>query len=482
MRSFRVALALRSAGGVFLLFLAAGIASVGALRTILNLQLDATLLHLAEVEAQWGAAASGSDFKFHEGVLLAARETPTTDLTRYAQLWSSDGRPLLRSANLGSALELPAAAFHRARSGQVGWASHRWQGRAIRSVVYPLRLVGAAHGEHLLQVAAPTAAVTHTVTQFVSIMAILSLLAAAGAFAVGWRLAGAALRPTREITEQAEAVSAGTLSDRITAHADAREFSRLVTVLNSMLDRLQDAFDSQRRFTADASHELRAPLHVLRGNIEVALRRERTVAQYRETLTRCRDEVVLMSRLAADLLVLARSDAGVLVGARRTVYLRELVVRVVQRYAPIANEQRITFRVIGEEALTLGDEIVLERVLANVVDNAIQHGNPGGSVTISVAADGRMNMVTVADDGPGIQAHEVPHLFTRFFRGTPARGRASGIGLGLAIAEAGALAHGGLLEYVYTGEGASFQLSLPALPDRIAVGGSLPERHSGREQ
>ena len=109
MRSFRAALAFRVALGVLALLAAAGVVSVVALRTILYHQLDGTLLHLAEVEAQAGAATSGSDFEFHEGVLLAAKEGPSVELIRYAQLWSHDGAPGVRSRNLSTNLELPAA-------------------------------------------------------------------------------------------------------------------------------------------------------------------------------------------------------------------------------------------------------------------------------------------------------------------------------------------------------------------------------------
>ena len=251
-----------------------------------------------------------ADFQFHEGVLLAARESPAAELVRYAQLWTSDGSPVMRSRNLAEDLELPPQALATARRGAIAWDSHIWHGHRLRCVIYPLRLVGAAHAEHLLQIAAPLEPLERTVTNFAWLVVALTLLAAGAAGLAGWRLAGAALQPTREITAQAEAIEAGTLSARITAHADVREFERLVMVLNAMLGRLEQAFETQRRFTADASHELRAPLTALRGEIEVALKRERTSAEYRITLERCHEEVLRLSRLASDLLVLARSESG----------------------------------------------------------------------------------------------------------------------------------------------------------------------------
>src|SRR3970282_1360538 len=164
---------------------------------------------------------------------------------------------------------------------------------------------------------------------------------------LGRRRATPALRPTGEITAQAEAISAGTLSERITAHADVEEFTRLVTVLNRMLDRLDRAFQIQRQFTADASHELRAPLTVLKGDIDVALKRERSAAEYRETLVRCREEVERLARLASDLLVLARSDASLPLEHVAELDLLALVRRVVGRFESAAGSRGVRLTVTG---------------------------------------------------------------------------------------------------------------------------------------
>jgi two-component system OmpR family sensor kinase len=460
MKSFRTSLALRMALGGLALFAAVGVASVLALRTILYSQLDGTLLHLAEVEAQAGAAAAGSDFQFHEGVLLASREGPTVELTRYAQLWTSEGQPLVRSRNLASDLELPPGALEEAKADQIGWATHVWRGKPIRSVVYPLALVGMAHQVHLLQVAAPTEPVRQTLTQFSVLLTGLTLLATAGAYALGRRIAGVALQPTGEITEQAESISAGTLSERITAHADVEEFTRLVTVLNRMLDRLDGAFQIQRKFTADASHELRAPLTVLKGDIDVTLKRERTAPEYRETLVRCREEVERLARLASDLLVLAQSDAAVPLEHVADVEFRALLQRVVSRFQSVAAGAGVRIIVAAQEASVLGDERMLDRVVSNLVNNAVKYSRPGGAVRLDLVREDQA-VLTVRDEGSGVAPEHIPHLFVRFFRADPARQRSEGTGLGLAIAKAGAEAHGGRLEFVGNAPGAVFRLVLP---------------------
>ena len=444
------------------LFVATGVTSILALRSILYRQLDGTLLHLAEVEAKAGAAATGPDFEFHEGVLLASREGPTPELTRYAQLWTRDGRPLARTRNLVGDLQLPTEALHAAQRAEVGWATHEWRGRSIRSVVYPLRLVGASHGMHVLQVAAPTEPVERALAQFAVLVLALMILATAAAYVMGWRLAGIALRPTREITQQAEAIEAGTLSEPITAHADVIEFSRLVTVLNAMLTRLDRAFQGQRRFTADASHELRGPLNVLRGNIEVALKRERSTVEYQATLERCREEVLSLSRLAADLLVLARSDAGLSLEHRSEIDLYAFVTRIANRYQAVAAERNLAIEVTGVPVLVVGEPMLLERVIGNLIDNAVKYSVPRGTIRLEVLLAATHAVLTVSDSGPGIPTEHIPHLFTRFFRGDPARPRAEGSGLGLAIAQAGAVAHGGTLEFLANAPGATFRLTLPA--------------------
>ncbi len=461
MRSFRMTLARRIATGVLVLFGIVGALSVFALRSILYDRLDDTLLRIAELEAQHGAATTSSAFAFHEGILLQPREDAASELTRFAQLWTSAGRPLVRSRNLQADLDLPADALAAARAGRVGWASHRWKGESIRSVVFPLALVGAAHGVHVLQVAAPTQSVRRIVTRFALLTALLSLAATAGAFLVGWRLAGGALRPTREITEQAEAIEAGTLADRITAHADVQEFGRLVNVLNGMLDRLEGAFEAQRRFTGDASHELRAPLNVLRGELEVLLRRDRTAEEYRDTAQRCLEEVVHMSRLVSDLLLLARGDAGRLVARNADTSLLDLATTVVQRIHDVAVRRGVRVTMQGIDARVSADPGVLERAIMNLVENAVRHSPDGGAVTITIDREEAMAAVTVTDEGRGIPAGEAAHLFTRFYRGDPARTHTGSAGLGLAIARAAAEAHGGRLDFLGNAPGARFRLLVP---------------------
>jgi two-component system OmpR family sensor kinase len=461
-RSFRLTLALRTAAGILAITLLLGAAIGLAVRTLLYRQLDETLVHLAEVEAEAGAAHTSSEFVFHEGVLLSAPSGAGAELTRYAQLWSSEGEPLLRSANLTTDLMLPARAVTAAQEDRVVWDTHLWQGQRIRCVVYPLRLVGATHGMHMLQVAAPLAPLERTLRDLLLFGVLLTAMAVAAAFLVGWRIAGTALKPTREITQQAEAIREGTPAPTITAHAGVAEFARLVQVLNAMLARLDQSSAMQRRFTADASHELRGPLTALRGELDLALKRERSPEEYRATLNSCREEVVRLTRLATDLLTLARNEAGLSPQDQTEVDLRLVAERVVSRFEAIAAEQGVHFMLSGQTAVLRGDPAMLERIVSNLVDNALKHSPPGGRVDIMLES-GESMVLTVRDQGAGVSAEDEARLFTRFFRGESGqKSNGDSTGLGLAMAKAAAEAHGGRLEFAGNDPGAVFRLILPA--------------------
>lgn len=460
--SFRHRLALRFALTLLAIIVAVGVASTLALRVRLYGQLDRTLLTLAEVEAQAGASAMGPSFRFHEGVFLARSAHPVSELTRYAELWDEGGVPVTRSANLGTRdVPLPAEAMGAARDGLIGRATHTWDGERLRTVVYPLRLVAAQHAMHYLQVSAPLEAVDAVVARTALLTVVLGVAGALAAFAGAWWLAGLATRPVGEIVAQAEAIEAGTLSARITAHAEVSEYRRLVVVLNAMLDRLEQAFKSQRRFVADASHELRSPLTVLKGDIDVALRRERSAEEYRRALESGREEVDRMAALAENLLTLARTDAGLPSDQLRPVDLQAVSRRVVERARGAAAEAGLELAFESSPALARGDAGLLERAVGNLVENAVKYSPRGARIVVRCGSADGAPRVEVEDTGSGISLEHVPNLFERFFRGDPARSRGSGAGLGLPIARAIAEAHGGRLELVRPRPGALFRMSLP---------------------
>ena len=467
MRSFRLQLALRFTVAMALALAAVMVLGWLALRATLDRQIDASILSVASIQASSVTDDPSGEMRFHEWNLTPAEAASVRDLNRWAQVWSERGESLLRSQYLTRDLPLDTAALGTAAAGRLAWTEQRFRGMEVRSVYYPLGRLGESHAPHVLQVAAPLAARNQTLETAALGLLAIGLLVTAGTFAGAWWLAGRAVEPVHDITRQAEVIGAETLGRRIDARADAAEYEQLVDVLNTMLDRLDAAFEAQRRFTADASHELRSPLTALRGEIELALRRERSPGEYRRVLASALEEAERLSALADDLLTLARSDAGVIQPRRRETALREHVARAMERNRPAAEDKQIELALRSDdEVVGYWDPDLLERLATNLVENAVKYTPPGGRVRVRTATKDGAAVLEIADTGPGIRGDDRSRVFDRFYRADTARADTEGTGLGLSIVRAIAVAHGGEVTVEdRPGGGACFRVLLPREPD-----------------
>lgn len=281
----------------------------------------------------------------------------------------------------------------------------------------------------------------------------------------GWFLVGRALAPIERIGETAEAMSESNLGLRIDVTRTEDELGAVATSLNRAFDRLQEAFERQTRFTADASHELRTPLASLMAELEWTLARPRANGEYRSSLAICMRAAQRMRGVVEGLLTLARADAGAIEPQREPVNLASLVEEAVSGVASIATERGITIRVDGVPVIVNGDPHRLRELISNLLLNAVQHSSSSGTVTCSISAIGPMMRLAVSDTGPGVDSDDLPHIFERFYRANKARSRAAGgIGLGLAISKWIAESHGGHIRCESRkGLGARFTVELPAL-------------------
>ncbi len=252
-------------------------------------------------------------------------------------------------------------------------------------------------------------------------------------------LARRALAPLEDLTELATEIEAHDLSRRI-GRRESDELGRLASAFDRMLDRLQAAFARQRQFTADASHELRAPLAVMRAEADVALERERTPQEYRATLETIVQEVDRIDGLVDLLLLAARADSARL--RIETIDVTELVLLTVERFMPAASASNVTLETSTQGVVTEGDAQALERALSAVLHNAIEFA--ATVVRVRVYHEGEDALIRVDDDGPGFSPEGLTHATERFWRADPAR-RRGGTGLGLSIADAIARALGGRL-------------------------------------
>ena len=293
------------------------------------------------------------------------------------------------------------------------------------------------------------------------------LLSAAG----GYWLAARALAPVDRVIRMAREIGASSLGRRLPTPKAQDEIGRLVETFNQMIARLEASFEGMKRFTADASHELRGPLSTMRGAIDVALSRPRAAEEYRQSLASVGEDVDRLRCIAEDLLVLARADGGRIGIERAPVRLDVVAAEVVESFQPVAAERGVSLWARCETpVLVLGDERWLHQLAFNLVDNAVKFSIAGkgssGLASVSIEATERdgAGILSVADTGPGIPEQALPRIFERFYRADDARtyqGR-EGVGLGLSIAAWVAEAHGGRISAANRpGGGSLFSVSLP---------------------
>jgi two-component system OmpR family sensor kinase len=465
MKSFSNRLAARATATMTVALVVIAVLTYGAVRETLDSQVNASLLNVASIQAASVTDAPSGAMRFHEWDLTPAEAAQVRELNRFAQIWTEDGKSILRTRYITEDLPLDGNALRVAARGDLTWSEQEFQGFRIRSLYYPLARFGPAHGRHVLQVAAPLDTRDRMLKRLVIFMVgVIGLVSAMMYVGSSW-LAKRAVRPVAEIIAQSREIGGGTIDRRISAYADSKEYRGLVEVLNTMLDRLEDAFQAQRRFTADASHELRSPLTALRGELELARRRKRSPDEYERTIDSALEEVERLSRITEDLLTLARSDAGVLVLRPESVDLGAAAQEVVARLQGAATMRDVQIQTESAgDTLLRGDPDLLKRLIWNLVGNAVKFTPRGGQVSVRVDHADEGVRLHVADTGPGIPPDQVEHIFDRFYQINPVRtgGEAdSGTGLGLAIARAIADLHSASIDVTNERTGALFTVVFP---------------------
>ncbi|QXP87090.1 sensor histidine kinase [Methylococcus capsulatus] len=435
------------------------------LRQAVHSRLDAALLALAETERAMLLEGGEQSIKIHEA---APGPAPPSfiRLDRLVQIVDGDGRVLARSANLGTArLPSPPGLLLRLSRGETVFDTLPAFGEEpVRMVSIPVRKDGSRLA---IQVAGSLDDARNVMKSAGLLFIVLTSVLLVAVGIAGTSLTRRAFHAIDEVVRQARRIGEANLGERLPHPGSRDEIGRLVDTLNEMLGRLERSFEVQRRFTADASHELRSPLSRLRAELEITLRRPRRPDEYKRTLHSCLEEVERLTQLVEALLELARLDAQQEAVPGENVCLNTVLAEVVRRQQPLAQERSIGIVVETSQPVTAwvsGASIGV--AFSNVLENALKFSPPGGTVHIGLAADAREAVVSICDNGPGIEPGEKDRLFERFFRGSVARsGAMPGTGLGLALSQALVRHCGGTIEVTNIPEGgARFTIRLPLGP------------------
>jgi two-component system OmpR family sensor kinase len=459
-RTFRSRLTLWYLAFFSLLFLLFSLFLHGMLASDLERRLDESL----SVEANTAAALLADEYGEMKGDPVAAAREVLGDL----RLGGTTVVLLAGGRVLGSSAPIPqdelADIVRRATAGpgprQVLGVPHAGPNGA-RAAVDRVSLGGQDYlvlaVEALDEVAADLA-----VLRRVLLLALPLLIGLAGIG--GYWLTSRNLAPLESMAAQARRITHSNLETRLEIGGAAQELTMLAASFNELLARLDQSFDHMRRFVADASHELRTPVSIIRGEADVALSRDRSAAEYRQALAVVLDESRRLSRLVDDLLNLARADAGRVKLRLEEFYLDDLLAECCRSAQTLAGARRIALecRSPGDVAFR-GDEELVRRMVMNLIDNAIRYTPEGGRVTAALEVRGGDVAIRVSDTGAGIAPEAVPYVFDRFYRGDQARSRQDGgFGLGLAIVKWIAESHQGAVNLATTpGAGSSFTVTLP---------------------
>lgn len=433
-------------------------------RSFLERDLEAQLHTLAGTELASAVDEPGEGLHLHELPVGTGQAGEYAD--KFVQLIDRSGRVLMQSQRLGSgAALLDGSVLSRAIAGEAPVVDVEVNGRPGRMI----GLVTPGPERYVVAVGLLTDKLNATLSR----IRLLLVAVWGGALCVtglaGFSLASRALGPVRRITQQASAIAEGEFGTRLDQPATEDEIGEMVRLLNRMLDRLRSALDANRRFAADASHELRSPLTAMMGEIDVTLRRERSASEYREALTVLRQRLDAMSGLTTALMVMVRAQEQTSPRISE-VRLADLIDRVMTRSADAVAAARIHCRIdVPATTVVYGESSLLERVFDNLIRNAVQYNQDGGTVTVTARVEPGVGdwvpdvvVAAVHNTGARIPPDERERVFERFYRVDPSRSRRTGgAGLGLAICAEVVRLFKGSIAVVDAPEGTTIEVRLP---------------------
>jgi two-component system OmpR family sensor kinase len=388
----------------------------------------------------------------------------------FARVLNTDGKTLAVSSGVAAGLPIDTGSVQQATAGRSTYRTITVDGTRVRVYYTPLYVGSSVRA--VVQVGESLHPVDHTLAGARRLLLIGGLIALAASLAGGWWVTRQALRPVDALTDAVARISStGEFGQRVPQPATNDEVGRLAATFNALLARLTLLFDRQRTLVADTSHELRNPLMVVRGNLEL-LAHGPPPEQRREAVKDAIEEVDRMTRLIADLLFLADADTDQSI-ARERVALDAIVTDVAgdaRRLAVREDGERVFVLDQNDPVFVQGDAERLRQLISNLVENAMRYTPPGGTIRLALRRHGPVAELTVADTGIGIAEEHQEHIFERFYRVDRGRSRAlGGTGLGLSIVRQVAAAHGGTVRLRSSpGAGSIFTVVVPVAQEPAA--------------
>jgi heavy metal sensor kinase len=330
-------------------------------------------------------------------------------------------------------------------------------------LIYTLPFTSRDSSRFLIETGAPYKQIDSVLHGLVLTLVLGFPLAIAVSIGGGYFFMRQALAPVDKITHSAEQITSRNLSERLPISNTGDELERLSISLNRMIARLEEAFQHTSRFSADASHELRTPLTVLRGELEAIIQHPNNPIETTEAISSALEETERLSKIVESLLAISRLEAGEAQMEYIRFDLSELTVTTVDQMRQLAEDKNISLECkVTNKVEVEGDRARLKQVVVNLLDNAIKYTPEGGSVQLTVSSNDSSAIIEVSDNGIGIPADALPHIFERFYRVDKVRSRQmGGAGLGLSIIKSICTAHGGQVEVKsIEGEGSRFRIEL----------------------
>jgi heavy metal sensor kinase len=318
---------------------------------------------------------------------------------------------------------------------------------------------------YIIQIASPLTSLHSTFKNLKLVLFLLLPISIVFSGMMGAFLAKLSLNPVNRIMDTMHQITAENLKLRITIPETKDEIRRLAETFNEMLDRLEKTFTSQRQFIEDLTHELKTPLSVLKGELEVTLKKLRTPREYESTLSSSLEEANRIIKIVEDLLMLAQYDSNMVPFEMTPLDIRLLFHDALEDIKILAEQKNIDLHLNSRgKAFVYGDGDKLKRLFLNILDNAMKYTPSGGKVLVDISEEKNQAKVIISDTGIGIPKDELPHIFERFYRINKTRNR-SGFGLGLSIAKSIIEAHRGKIEvHSELDKGTTFKISLPSFP------------------